>query len=449
MHPVRLPSIRRRVTRTLLLISLLWGLLVTAVVWAVLEHEIDELMDHHLRISAEVLHSVLAPAHQQGADTRLPKSESEYEEHLIWQVIDTRTGQVQSRSERAPPQALLHTLEKSPRASPDGQWRVITLGFRKDPSHFLLVGQSAKERQGARDEAVAYTLIGALLMGALATLVLHLLVGRELRPLAALSSAVKRYDPLRPETAPQAPHRAELEPMAQAITELGQRLSLRIMSERAFTAHAAHALRTPLAGIDAQLAVALKEAPAGLQPRLLRTREAAHRLSRVMQALLTMFRSGSEPKRQKVNLAHLLQPWTCDTLHIALGDIPPLDVDPDLLAAVMMNLLDNARQHGATQVQITSFTTGDGQQHLRLHDDGTGCTEEVLARLRQALHNNDYSPASGLKGMGLMLADLVMHAHGGKVTLPAADPGFCIELNWPAHANVAPNNTPSSVPTHA
>ena len=80
--------------------------------------------------------------------------------------------------------------------------------------------------------------------------------------------------------------------MHDAISALGERLARRVANERAFSAHAAHALRTPLAGIDTQLAVAQREAPASLQPRLARVREAAGRLTRVVSALLALFRSG-------------------------------------------------------------------------------------------------------------------------------------------------------------
>ncbi|MBK9362956.1 MAG: hypothetical protein IPM99_18555 [Rubrivivax sp.] len=60
--------------------------------------------------------------------------------------------------------------------------------------------------------------------------------------------------------------------MHDAIEALGERLARRVANERAFGAHSAHALRTPLAGIDLQLAVAEREAPPALQPRLARAR---------------------------------------------------------------------------------------------------------------------------------------------------------------------------------
>ena len=425
-----LPSILQRVTRMLLVLALLWALLMSAVVRQVVHHEVDELMDQSLRESAEILHSVIAVLHQQGLDQAMAQVHAEYEEHLVWQVVERQTGALVAQSHKAPARALLLTLDAEPRDTPDGLWRVVSFGFQNDPGYLLLVAQSEDERVEARAEAASYTLIVTLLMGLLVTLLLNLLVRRELKPLARLSRAVQDCDPLRPETLPQSPERAELVPMLQAIRDLGRRLAQRISSERAFTTHAAHALRTPLAGIDAQLAIALKEAPDWRRPRLTRTREAATRLSRVMQALLTMFRSGSEPQREIIRVAELLPTQAFGELQIDVEADLPVSVDPDLLAAVLFNLLDNAQRHQARHVQL-AVTQTDGMNRLRLRDDGEGCRPERLQSLRAALERQDYGADASSKGLGLVLADLVVRAHGGHMTLPAVEPGFCVELSWP------------------
>jgi K+-sensing histidine kinase KdpD len=189
-------------------------------------------------------------------------------------------------------------------------------------------------------------------------------------------------------------------------------------------------LRTPLAGIDAQLAIALKEAPESLRSRLTRTREAATRLSRVMQALLTMFRSGSEPQRQMIDVTELLPAQAFGELQIDVKADLPVSVDPDLLAAVLFNLLDNAQRHQARQVQLV-VTQADGMNRLRLQDDGEGCRPERLQLIREALARQDYGADGSSKGLGLVLADLVVRAHGGHMTLPAVEAGFCVELSWP------------------
>src|SRR5690606_39299316 len=93
--------------------------------------------------------------------------------------------------------------------------------------------------------------------------------------------------------------RRELEPVHAAIETLASRLSARIANERAFAAHAAHSLRTPLAGIDAQLAVALRECPPGMRDRLQRIRGATTRLQGIVAALLGLFRARGALQRER------------------------------------------------------------------------------------------------------------------------------------------------------
>jgi signal transduction histidine kinase len=426
-----LPSIRRRLAASLLWISLLASGLTGLMIWDVIGHEIDEQMDQKLTESAEIIHDLLTTLPETSNFIANKTDDVEREEHLVWQVVDIASGRALSRSHNAPEQALQTSISAGLTDSADKQWRLFTIGFKQSPGRFLLVAQSTEEREEASSTAIVYATLISLMAGLVSALLLNWQFRRELEPLARLSEQVKTYDPLRPETLPHTATRAELEPIEQAIHELGQRLAQRVFSERAFSSHAAHALRTPLAGIDAQLAIALREAPETLRPRLLRARQAASRLSRVMQALLAMFRSGIDPQRQTVRLSELLRPLAFNELQVNISGDAPLNVDPDLLTAVLLNLMDNAQRHRARQVQLI-LTQDTNLTRLRLHDDGAGCPPERLQQLRRALAHQDYSSDSGLKGLGLILADLVMRAHGGRMELPNVPQGFCAELNWPS-----------------
>jgi len=204
-----------------------------------------------------------------------------------------------------------------------------------------------------------------------------------------------------------------------------------MVRERAFTAHAAHALRTPMAGIDVQLALAIREAPEALQPRLVRTRQAAARLTNAMNALLMMFRTSAEPQRQNLDLRHLLDDLDFHGLAVTLHQEAPLWADPDLLAATLWNLLDNSRRFQARQVAV-SVRQDATDSVLRVQDDGQGCAPETCARLQESLQRQTYGEGSALQGLGLALADLVARAHGGHASLPCTAHGFCVELRWPA-----------------
>lgn len=435
MNTTAAPSILRRVIGAGLLSALVGALLVAAAVWWVVGEEVDELMDHSLSESAEIIHNVLLTQGALDHAGQAAPDGGEYESDLIWQVVDTASGRVLNRSHRAPPEALLRAPAPAGRSVVHGPWHIVTLGF-KGHIRFLLVAQSRAERTEARHEVMTYTAAAAVFMVLLSAGLMYGALRRELRPIDQLTRSVRGYDPLQPSSFSEDAARAELVPVQQAVEELGRRLAQRIVSERAFNHHAAHALRTPLAGIEAQLAAALLEAPAELRPRLERARQSALRLGRVMQALMMMFRSGIEPRRDTASLAQLLRPELFPALDIRIGQDAPLQADPDLMTAVLLNLLDNAQRHRATRVDLEVHIQPDGCRVLSLRDDGQGTEESQRARLHDALRRQDYNPRSGLGGLGLILADLVLRAHGGRVELPPCAPGFEVLLIWPVGASV-------------
>ena len=218
----------------------------------------------------------------------------------------------------------------------------------------------------------------------------------------------------------------ELMPVHSAITELGARLARRLGNERAFSAHAAHALRTPLAGMVAQLAVAQRVSSAEAQPQLQRTREAASRLRRVVTALLTLFRTGGDLRRQPVAIAYLIGQLSFEQMDIVASGNTPVQVDPDLLAAALMNLLDNSMRHGATEVSVEHREEPDGRILIVVSDNGSGIPEVDRSQLQAALDAQKYD---GAMGLGLMLADLVARAHGGRLSIQSSSTGCTIVLD--------------------
>ena len=292
----------------------------------------------------------------------------------------------------------------------------------------LYVAQSHDEQVEAALEIVLNAALATLAIALLSHLWLRLRVTGELAPLQRLSARLRTHDLLAPGATLGAAERAELQPVHQAVDQLAAQLVRRLAQERAFSAHAAHALRTPLAGIDAQLAVALREAPDSLKPRLQRVRAAATRLQRVVAALLTLFRSDVQPQPETLRLDALLARLPVEGLTVTVAPEAELTADPDLLAAALLNLLDNAVRHGAHRVQVSLAAPGV----VEVADDGPGVPPERRAALRQALADGDAAAASGL---GLALAHLVARAHGGWLELPEPPElpnrprGFVVRLN--------------------
>lgn len=423
MTAAPLPSIRKRLSKALVVASLAWALAVTAAVWLVVRHELDELMDATLHESAQILHGLLSyNAMQLPLQAGQVMPSPPHKEELVWQLVDAE-GSVLLRSHEAPAKPLVAAQVRG-FADSGTAWRVHaeTLG---NQGLVLQVGQSSIERRGAQLEVAQYTAGSALLVGLVCAWWLLWGLRRELRPISQLSNAVLHFDPMQATAPLPEAQRQELQPMRQAISDLGARLARRVASERAFTAHAAHALRTPLAGMVAQLAAAQRVCPdPAVQPMLTLARQAADRLRRVVAALLTLFKTGTEVHWQAINLPALVAQLQVGGLAITTDPSPTLQADPDLLAAALSNLLDNAVRHGATSVDISLRPEGE-RACIVLRDNGPGIATPDRRRLQTMLDAQDYGASAGL---GLMLADRVARAHGGVLRLPDTRVGCTVEL---------------------
>ena len=427
MNPAGQPqpaSISLRVSNTLLVWALLWGLaLALAGAWAV-RHEMSEMQDDSLKSTAEALVDTLSVQDLSQADPRpaaaahLPDGDPDL--RVVWQVLSQVPGAAPLRTSLGAPALALMKLPAAGLATVDG-WRVYAEPLPRQQA-WLLVAQSRGERAEAQREVATAVLLVTLVMALLSLVWLRWRMRIELAPLQKLSQRLEGHDPLAADATLGPAERRELVPVHAAVDALSQRLAARLSQERAFSAHAAHALRTPLAGIDAQLAVALREAAPALQPRLQRVRTAAVRLQRVVAALLSLFRSGVDLQREPLGLASLVARMPVDGLSVQVQAHHPLQADADLLTAALLNLLDNAARHGAHHVSITTPRT----QCVRVQDDGPGVTPAQRAALRAALAQDRPERPVGL---GLVLAQLVARAHGGTLQLPEAPGGFVVELD--------------------
>lgn len=414
------PSIRGRLARSLVLWSVLWCAALGAAVWLIVRDEVDQLLDDSLQSAAEGLIGPLAFSLTDPVDPATVGRASNTTGRFTWQLVSYPGRAHVVASASGAPMALLHDTPRPGFSNAPG-WRVYGQATGRD-GQMLYVAQTTEERAGAGTRLALAALFAGAPMTLIAVLWLRSRIRNELEPLRDLSERLAHYDPMQTGATLGPAEREELRPVHAAIDALAARLTRRIAHERAFTSHAAHALRTPLAGIDAQLAVALREAEAAHRPRLQRVRTAAERLQRVVAALLAMFRSGAEVERSRIDVAALAARLPIEGLEIESRGTTPLNADADLVTAAVLNLIDNAQRHGARAV---TFST-PAENVLRVHDDGPGVDPARRRELRAALDAQDYA---GRTGLGLMLADLVARAHGGGLSLPDAADGFAVELN--------------------
>lgn len=412
-------SIAARLARALAI----WSVAVIAALgvglWAAASKEVDELMDDAL-ISAADLMVLLVDAGPETMDRARDANSADTSIRFAWQVL-ADDGTIVQRSKHAPAQGWVPGAREG--FEDQANWRLYS---RALPNHRLLtVGQGRIERAAARQEVIAAAGSAAVLVAILGHFWLRARVRLELAPLETLSHRIRQ---LNLDSTTRASYlgpaqRRELASIHEAVETLSARLANRLAKERAFSAHAAHALRTPLAGIDVQLALALRDAPESVRDRLQRVRDASRRLQNVVSALLGLFRSEGPAHHVDLELDALVRALPTPSLSVAVSPSLALKGDPDLLAAALVNLLDNAQRHGARHVWIEPWPAGG----LLIRDDGPG----VNAQRRQVLIDAVRGGADeGAIGLGLMLADSVARAHGGRLVLPQEPGGFAVALEF-------------------
>ena len=438
----RAPSIRHRLTRTAVAGVLLAALAAAAVAaWAV-SVVVQAVMKSALEETAQAL-VVLAEYEQDVAalakDRALPAPP--HEEALSWQ-LRASDGSLVARSHGAPAQPWPVPLFEGHQQGMG--LAVFTIAGQR---LWLQVAQPLASLRAAQRRAALQAGGTVLVLSVVAALALAWRIGREMRPVVQLAADVAAIDPA--PAVPRLPRspRRELEPVYASLEGLLQRLAHKLRSERAFAAHAAHSLRTPLAGLSAQLELARTQAPPELQPRLGVAHDAARRLGGVVEALLTMARASGAPQWRRFAPRLLLPAALARRIAVdaaQFDEAPELDGDADLLAVALANLVDNAVRHGASHVRLGAHRDAR-LQGIEVSDDGSGVDGDRLAALRGALARfEDTGEIDGSLGLGLTLAASVARAHGGRVDLACLsrpDAGFRVRLRWPLEAvETSPGN---------
>jgi two-component system, OmpR family, sensor kinase len=267
----------------------------------------------------------------------------------------------------------------------------------------------------------AAALIAALLAG-------YLLAARTAAPLrrfARTAAAVDAGD-LSPRIEADAASAAEVRALADSFNHMLDRLEDAFARQRSFVSDASHELRSPLTAIRGQIEVlAREEDPDAESVRRVEavTLAELRRVERLVEELLALARldEGVGPVRRELDAAPFLRdavraaPGAGVVGGLARGRI---DADPDLVARVIRNLVENARRHAGPEGTVTvSSTAVGGGLRIAVDDDGPGIAPAERERVFDRFHRSDAARAraSGGSGLGLAIARAIVEAHGGAI----------------------------------
>ncbi|MCY7319673.1 MAG: sensor histidine kinase N-terminal domain-containing protein, partial [Ramlibacter sp.] len=154
------------------------------------------------------------------------------------------------------------------------------------------VAETLNKRQRLAWEILANVVVPQLLLIMLATAIVYIGISRGLGPLRRLQRAVsdRSHLDLTPIDLHGVP--GEVRPLVQEVNHLMQRLAKTLDFQNRFIADAAHQLKTPVAGLKAQIEMGLRETdPDQMRHSLAQVYVGADRLSRLVRQLLSLARN--------------------------------------------------------------------------------------------------------------------------------------------------------------
>ncbi|MGW8318819.1 MAG: sensor histidine kinase [Candidatus Promineifilaceae bacterium] len=276
----------------------------------------------------------------------------------------------------------------------------------------------------------------ALLLSVLLAILITRSVARPLQEMATAAESIAQgdYSQQLPLRGPQ-----EVQRVATSFNTMARQVSATQQAQRDFVANVSHDLKTPLTAISGW-SQAIYDGTAVSPEEQRRAAGIIHgeaeRMGRLVTQLLDLARLESgqlqvgnelvELARLLGDISHNLSPRAQAKgvdFSLDLQPTPPIMGDPDRLAQVFTNLLDNAVEHSPPGAQVRiGLRLRDWQTaEIAVQDNGPGIPPEELGRIFERFYQLDRSRARSEarpgSGLGLAIAKGLVEAHGGSITV--------------------------------
>lgn len=315
----------------------------------------------------------------------------------------------------------------------DNQRYVVVAVSSERAPHLTVLSATSIE---AADETVA-TLQRALLIGmpvlvALVGVTTRVLVGRALRPVAAITAEVSDITSRGlGRRVPEPATADEIDELAITMNAMLERLEASSNRQRRFVADASHELRSPLASARTTLEVAALH-PGTREDLLDAIGDALvdhDRLDHLTLDLLELAKLDDPrhvPATGRVEVGELVGPlvarrpegWIDTDVRAA-----HVEVDPHLVTRVLTNLLDNAARHRRSRTSV-GVDEVEGHLVVTVEDDGPGIPVEDRQRVLEPFTRLDEARvAGGGTGLGLAIVNDLVSDAGGTVAIGSGDLG--------------------------
>jgi two-component system OmpR family sensor kinase len=313
-------------------------------------------------------------------------------------------------------------------------WRVFTLS-NADKTVQVALPMSLRSDRAAG--VALRSLIPVLASIPLFGLLIWLLVGRGLAPLAGIAKAIGKRAPGSLEPLSERGLPREVQPMVTELNGLLERLGRAIEARKRFTTDAAHELRTPLSALQLQLQV-LDRARSEDERReaLEQLKAGARRANRLVEQLLTLARvepDSAHAPAATVRLDRLAQTCvaeieplaTARRIDLRLRRVEPAATlgDEHALRTLLDNLVENAIRYTPPggRVAVDAFADAEGPM-FAVTDNGPGIPPRDREHVFDRFYRVPGTSAPG-SGLGLAIVKSIAETHAARVELADGENG--------------------------
>jgi two-component system sensor histidine kinase TctE len=339
----------------------------------------------------------------------------------------------------------------------DGSYRGLPLrvaaldqpvsGEQRSVMALVQVAETLEARELLTKRLLLQTVVEQLLLLALAVGLILVTVKRGLASLDRLRSnaelrTVHDLTPFEESTVP-----GEARAFVRALNRYIARLAELITLRKRFIESAAHQLRTPIAVLKTQIALAQRERDLGsireIVDAMSVTTDSAARLANQLLSL-TRAEHGLAGQREAVDLGGLCRQVCLELSARAVAqDVdlgfegPPhgsctLDGDAVQLQEMLVNLLDNALKYAGAGERVVVRVRGEARRCvLEVDDSGPGIPETERTNVLRRFYRVPGQAVPGC-GLGLAIVDETARQHGGTVALDDSPcGGLRVRLRFP------------------
>jgi two-component system sensor histidine kinase TctE len=258
-----------------------------------------------------------------------------------------------------------------------------------------------------------------------------------LRPLGALRDEAETHSLRQLRRFDETTVPGELRAVVVSFNRVLELLHDAAAAQQRFVADAAHQMRTPVAGLLAQIELLLREPrAAAVSGELATLHRGIQHLAHSANQLLSLARAEPiaalpedlEPIALKALVEQLVERHLdrADRAGIDLGaETMPAQTlgDAWLLEDLLANLIDNALKYTPSGGHVTVRSGLEGRApYLEVEDDGPGIPEAERARVRERFYRLPGSAGIGC-GLGLAIVDEIARVHGATLSIGAGPQG--------------------------